>query len=92
MKTLLRILIAVVGVGVVSVVISTVFLAPRYTTDIEFRCQVNLQFARLSSAVLKPIGGGVKKNRIQMSKNMCESEKKRDKFFKELDETLEYFF
>ena len=92
MKNLLRLLAAIIGLSVVVAVIATALLAPRYTADIEFRCQVDLQFARLSSAILEPLEGKGKKDRIQMSKDACESEKKRDNFFKELDKTLEYFF
>ncbi len=92
MKKLLRIIAAVVGLGLVASVIGVVLLAPRYMDDIEFQCQADLQFARLSSALFKPLEGRVKMDRIQMSKDACESRKRRDEFFKELDETLEYFF
>ena len=92
MKKILRYLSAIIGLSVVAAVISTALLAPRYTADIEFRCQVDLQFARLSSAMLEPLEGRTRWDIIQMSKDACESEKKRDKFFKELDKTLEYFF
>ena len=92
MKKLLRIITAVVGLGVVASVLGAVILAPRYLDDIELRCQVNLQFAKLTNIIFTPLDKKAKTNRIQMSKDTCESEKKRDKFFKELDETLEYFF
>ena len=92
MSKLLRFIVASLGLAVVAAVFGVVFLAPRYMDNINFRCQVDLQFARLSSALFKPLEVGVKMDRIQMSKDMCESEKKREKFFKELDETLEYFF
>ena len=92
MKKLLRIVSAVVGLGVVASIIGAILLAPRYLDDIELRCKVNLQFARLTSAIFKPLDKRVKIDRIQLSKEACESEKKRDEFFKELDETLEYFF
>ena len=92
MKKLLRIVTTVVGLGVVASVIGAILLAPRYLDDIELRCKVNLQFARLTSAIFKPLDKRVKIDRIQLSKEACESEKKRDEFFKELDETLEYFF
>ena len=92
MKKILRYLAAIIGLTMVAAVISTAVLAPRYAADIEFRCQVDLQFARLSSAMLEPFEGRMKRDIIQMSKDACESEKKRDNFFKELDKTLEYFF
>ena len=92
MKKLLRIVTTVVGLGVVASIIGAILLAPRYLDDIELRCKVNLQFARLTSAIFKPLDKRVKIDRIQLSKEACESEKKRDEFFKELDETLEYFF
>ena len=92
MKKMLRFLATIIGLSVVAVVISTVLLAPGYTSDIEFRCRVNLQFARLSSVMIKPLEGREKRDLIQISKDACESEKKRDNFFKELDKTLEYFF
>ena len=92
MRKPLRIISAVVGLGIVVSIIGAIFLAPRYTDDIGFRCQVNLQFARLTSAIFKPLDKRVKIDRIQISKEACESEKKRDEFFKELDKTFEYFF
>ncbi len=92
MKKLLRIITAIIGLGVVASVIGAVLIAPRYLDDIELRCQVNLQFAKLTSIIFKPLDEKTKIDRIQMSKDACESEKKRDEFFKELDETLEYFF
>ena len=92
MKKLLRSITAIIGVGIVVSVISTILLAPRYLNDIELRCKVNLQFARLTSAIFKPLDERVKIDRIQISKEACESEKKRDEFFKELDKTFEYFF
>ena len=92
MKKLLRVIAAVVGLGVVAAVIGIALLAPRYTGDIEFRCKVDLQLARLSSTVLKPFERKVKIDRIQMTKDACESEKKREEFFRELDKTLDYFF
>jgi len=92
MKKLLRIITAIIGLGVVASVIGAVLIAPRYLDDIELRCQVNLQFAKLTSIIFKPLDEKAKIDRIQMSKDACESEKKRDEFFKELDETLEYFF
>ena len=92
MKKPLRIISAVVGLGIVASIIGAILLAPRYMDDIGLRCQVNLQFARLTSAIFKPLDERVKIDRIQISKEACESEKKRDEFFKELDKTFEYFF
>ena len=92
MRKPLRIISAIVGLGIVVSIIGAILLAPRYMDDIGFRCQVNLQFAKLTSAIFKPLDERVKIDRIQISKEACESEKKRDEFFKELDKTFEYFF
>ena len=92
MRKPLRIISAIVGLGIVVSIIGAILLAPRYMDDIGFRCQVNLQFAELTSAIFKPLDERVKIDRIQMTKEACESEKKRDEFFKELDKTFEYFF
>lgn len=95
-KKLLLIIAALVGLVGVASAIGIVILSPGFIDDVEFRCQVDLQYARLSSALFKSPEGRLEMDRIQLSKDACESrkesEKKRDKFFKDLDEALEYFF
>ena len=88
-KKLLLVIVALIGCSSVAGVVLVLVYSPRYLEDVEFRCQFDMQYARLLNAMINrdgtlPI--------IEMYKESCESLKGQEKLSEEFEkERKEYY-